>query len=199
MSNVIHNRHCNGGIAGQYIDSQDRGPQGKQGDPGNDGKPGPRGNPGISVARMYIDENEHLIAVMTDESEKDAGEIPKIVAKRVFLAEIDGSSNTIPLVSDGKPVEIKRERISHILINGVTYTDDFDIRDGALVLEFGETPIPSGKLEVFTISNGVLSANGGAVTSVNGKVGDVEIIAEVEPITDEEIHAITAETTEEEQ
>ncbi len=196
MSNVIHNRYCNGGITGQYIDSQDRGPQGEQGERGNDGDPGPQGEPGISVARMYIDENEQLVAVMTDDTEINAGEIPKAITKRVFVTEIDGSANTIPLVTDGKPVDVKRERVSHILINGVTYTDDFDIKDGALVLEFGETPIPSGKLEVFTISNGVLMENGGAVTSVNGRVGDVEITAEIEPITDEEIHTITTVVTE---
>lgn len=193
MSVVIHHRPSIDGTAnaaGIYVDSIDRGPKGDKGDTGDKGDKGDKGDIGVGVMKVYVDEADHLITEFSDGSKHDAGEMPKILTKRVFVGEIVGN-NTIPLVYDGKPVEINQNRVSHILINGVVYTDNFNIADGNITLSID--PLPTGKLEIFTNTHGISTEGAGAVTSVNGKVGDVEIQGEVEPIQDYEIDQVVNE------
>lgn len=189
MSTVIHHRAMEPTASvGIYVDSIDRGPKGDKGDTGDKGDKGDKGDTGVGILKLYIDERDHLMAEFSNGDVKDAGEMPKILTKRVFAGNIDGAINSIPLIYNGKKVEISTDRISHVLINGITYTEGFEIRDGNLILSMPD--VPSGKIEIFTNTHGISTEGAGAVTSVNGKVGDVEVKSEVEAISEPEINQV---------
>lgn len=169
--NVIHDRPYNGS-AGLYLDSTDRGPMGGRGEKGDDGDKGDTGDTGTSVVGVYIDDNDHLITKMSDSTEVDAGEMPKVISRRAFACEIDGTTNVIPIA-----VPINKERVTHILINGVTYTNGyFAFNDAGLVLDFPNDKIPAGKLEVFA--------------NTHSRAGEVEIPLDLVPITADELNVI---------
>lgn len=168
--NVIHDRPYNGS-SGLYLDSIDRGPEGKEGPRGKEGEEGKQGKTGISVTAIYVDDNDHLITEMSDGSKTDAGELPKVVTRRIAVATLDGIAKTIAL-----DAVINPDRVSHILINGVTYTEGFTITDNAITLNFADENIPTGKLEVFV--------------NAHSRAGEVDIPVDFKPMTDEELLAI---------
>lgn len=202
MRNVIHKRMngcgCYGSeSAGMYVDSTDRGPKGNEGKKGEKGDPGDKGNPGndgVSVVKVSVDKREHLLVEFSNGRRTDLGEIPKIVTQRVFTTEITGNTKKIELSSQGVQVVVDESRISFILINGVMYTDEYHIEDNNLVLDIEN--IPAGKLEVFTNSHLISSAQGGGVSSVNGKTGDIVIENDIIPISTSEIGEIIKEDEE---
>lgn len=170
--NAIHDRRDGrGGAAGIYVDSIDRGPKGERGEEGKRGDQGEKGETGAGVVNVYVDDNDHLIAEMSNGEKKDAGEMPKVISRRVFVCEIDGTTNTIPLEAS-----IKTERVTHLLINGLTYTDGFRFGNGSLILDFPLEEVPAGKLEIFA--------------NVHSRAGEVEIPLDLRPITEEELETI---------
>ena len=168
--NVIHIRACGqGGPSGMYLDSTDRGPEGKRGIPGEEGEKGETGDTGTSVIGIRIDDNDHLIAKMSNDKEIDAGEMPKIITRRVCSATIDGTTQEINLGKSVNPA-----RVPYILINGLVYTEGFSIDGQILKLELEN--IPKGKLEVFT--------------NTHSRAGDVDVPIEIKALTEAEIIAI---------
>lgn len=173
MRNVIHSRHpaSSDSTEGLYLDSIDRGPKGEQGEQGKQGKPGEQGKTGIGVTAVYVDDNDHLITEMSDGSKTDAGEMPKVISRRIFTCQIDGTTNEVPINTP-----IKTDRVTHILINGVTYTEGFSFNGTNLVLGFSAGEIPAGKLEIFA--------------STHSRAGEIEVPLDLQPITDEELEVI---------
>lgn len=173
--NVIHDRrNGRGGAAGIYADSIDRGPKGERGEEGKRGDQGEKGETGVGVVNVYVDDNDHLITEMSNGEKKDAGEMPKVISRRAFTCQIDGSTREIPI-----SVPIKTDRVTHILINGVTYTEGFSFNGTTLVLDFPAAEIPVGKLEVFA--------------NTHSRAGEIEVPLDLQPITGEELEAILSE------
>lgn len=168
--NVIHDRPCNGS-AGLYLDSTDRGPEGKKGGPGEKGDPGKKGDPGTSVVDVYVNDDDHLMTKFSDGREVDAGELPRVITRRAATVVLDGTMKVIKL-----DVTINPDRVSHILINGVTYTEGFTIADNTIMLNFSDEDIPVGKLEIFV--------------NTHSRAGEVDIPIDIKPMTNEELLAI---------
>ncbi len=170
MSNVIHGRPMQAdGATGLYVDSKDRGPRGLPGKDGDRGKEGKRGIQGVSIQQVTITDDDHLIAKLDNDKSIDAGELPKIITRRVCSVIIDGTTREINL---GK--SINPARVPYILINGLVYTEGFSIDGKIMTLNLEK--IPSGKLEVFI--------------NTHSKAGDVDVPVEIKALTEAEIVAI---------
>lgn len=167
--NVIHDRPCSGS-AGLYLDSIDRGSKGETGEKGDTGDTGEKGDTGVSVVDVYV-EDDHLITKLSDGQKVDAGELPKVITRRAAVVVLDGTTRTLAL-----DAAISPDRVSHILINGVTYTEGFTIADGAITLGFADKDIPVGKLEIFV--------------NTHSRAGEIEAPLDLQPITDEELEVI---------
>lgn len=167
--NVIHDRPCNGS-AGLYLDSVDRGPEGKKGKPGAQGDPGKKGDTGVSVVDVYVDD-DHLITKLSDGREVDAGELPKVITRRAAIISLDGIAKVFTLGAVINP-----DRVSHILINGVTYTEGFTINNDTITLNLPDKDVPTGKLEIFV--------------NTHSRAGEADVPIDIKPMTDEELLAI---------
>lgn len=167
--NVIHDRPCNG-PAGLYLDSVDRGSKGEKGEKGETGKTGEKGDTGVSVVGVYVDD-DHLMTKLSDGREVDAGELPKVITRRAAVILLDGIARTFTL-----DAVINPDRVSHILINGVTYTEGFTIASDTITLNFPDEDIPNGKLEIFV--------------NTHSRTGEADVPIDIKPMTDEELLAI---------
>ena len=107
----------------------------------------------------------------SDGREVDAGELPRVITRRAATVALDGTMKIIKL-----DVTINPDRVSHILINGVTYTEGFTIIDNTVTLNFSDEDIPVGKLEIFV--------------NTHSRAGEVDIPIDIKPMTDEELLAI---------
>ena len=94
------------GAQGEKGDKGDTGAQGEKGDQGDTGAQGEDGTNGISVTNAYIDENLHLIILLSDGTKLDAGFVgvssePEVQKYTVTFVDHDGTQLKKETVNEG--------------------------------------------------------------------------------------------------
>ena len=160
------------GEKGDKGDKGDKGEQGEKGDKGDKGDQGDKGEQGVGVANAYINNEMHLILVLTDGTEIDAGYVgvnvtPSVNTYTVTFADYDGTVLKTETVEEGNsatpPDDPTREGYSF-----TGWDKEFDNITEEITITATYTEI---KRNMFNISYVVNSDNTLSVTvSIQGDV-----------------------------
>ncbi|MBQ7643046.1 MAG: collagen-like protein [Clostridia bacterium] len=76
------------GAQGEKGEKGDKGDTGAQGEKGDKGDKGEQGEKGISIINTYVNEEGHLVVVLSDESELDAGKVKEVHGHEIVEKQI---------------------------------------------------------------------------------------------------------------
>lgn len=106
-----------------------KGEKGDKGEPGENGSNGSNGSDGVSITNVYIDDNGHLICVMSDSSSIDAGSIKDVAKHTVNYYAVKDSNDPILInnikVSHGEKISPAEFNVYNGYESGYWYTKEY--------------------------------------------------------------------------